>query len=513
MPNRILFLLWAFAGALAPAQGQTLEEAIHLMLSYEPELLAAHADTHSAAADINVVRGDLLPQVSLNGSGGSVERQRTIDGLSRGDGETLFARTIGISLRQLVFDGGNALYATRSAEHALAVQSYMERSMIEARVVDLSEVYFEVLRTAERIREAEANVATHERIRQQVSQRSGVGGTRTDTNLADSRLLEAKNTFVTEQIARQTAIDRFERLTGHKVDSLVLPRVPVVPPEMTAVDLSGNWNYLSAQSALRAVEDKRKAADRSGLPKVFLDAGLSRGEDLGGIEGVDDEARALLMVQWNLMNGGSRDALQKREGWQVVRAHELVRAADLERRYRLIMLWREREADRDTAASLQTQVDFLKQVANDYESQFAVGKRDLLDILDAWNRHYMTKVRLIDSSYNLVTGACRIQGVQGKLVEFYLGRDGWNELLAKQGKSAIPHPHHPNEEGVEPLAAELDPPQSGVEAPTAAKKGFFAKMMPDKHTDSSPAEPPAGLLPVKGQPVSTTRPIAPKNLR
>ena len=283
MPRCFVVLFCLLAALPVVAKGQTLEEAIHLMLAYEPELLAAHADTHSAAADVGVPRGEVLPQVVMSGSGGSVDRQRTVDGLARGTGQTLLARNIGVSLRQLVFDGGTALHQTRSAEHALAVQNYLEKSMIEARVVDLSEVYFEILRTGERVHEAELNAATHARIRDQVQQRSGVGGTRTDTSLADSRLIEARNLVITEQIAQQVALDRFLRLTGKTFSSPAHPRVPAVPAQREAVDLASNWNYLSAQAALLASEDKKKAIDRSKLPKVFLDAGISQGQDLGGI--------------------------------------------------------------------------------------------------------------------------------------------------------------------------------------------------------------------------------------
>jgi len=61
---RFLILSSLAALALQPIGAQSLEEAVRLMLQYEPELLAAHADTHSAASDIGVARGGLLPRSS-----------------------------------------------------------------------------------------------------------------------------------------------------------------------------------------------------------------------------------------------------------------------------------------------------------------------------------------------------------------------------------------------------------------------------------------------------------------
>jgi len=509
--------------ALQPIGAQSLEESVRLMLQYEPELLAAHADTHSAASDIGVIRGGLLPQVKMQGMGGGVNRDRSVDGLAQGKGETIFAQSIGISLRQLLYDGGTALYETRSAKHALAVQNYMEKAMIEARVVDLAEVYLEVLRTGLRLTEAQKNIATHQRIREQVNQRASAGGTRTDTSLVDSRLLQAKDALVTEELARRVALDRFERLIGRPLATIDFPRIPKMPPTREEIDLSRNWSYLSAQSALKATEDKKEAVDRSSTPKLFLDAGLNQGRDLGGIEGVDDEARALITLQWDLLNGGARDAAQKREGWQVIRAHELVRAADLERQYRLTLLWRERESDLAYLTSLRAQVDFLEQVANDFESQFGVGKRDLLDILDSWNRHYAGKNRLIDSDFNLKTGAYRILGVQGRLVEFLLGPEGWDQLVPPDGKAvmgefvpvaSIPHPHHPE-------ATEISSTHSMKEAPhekpdytgETADKGLLRKTPDKAHNDESPVEPKRNPFQRSGTPVATKRPATAKHLR
>jgi len=120
--------------------------------------------------------------------------------------ETIFAQSIGVSLRQLLDDGGTALYQTRSAKHALAVQNYMEKAMIEARVVDLAEVYLEVLRTGTPSHRSPARSSPLTNgIREQADRCASAGGTRTDTSLADSRLLQAKDALVTEELARRGA--------------------------------------------------------------------------------------------------------------------------------------------------------------------------------------------------------------------------------------------------------------------------------------------------------------------
>jgi len=509
---------------LAPSllSAQTLEESIRAMLTFEPELLAAHADTHSAEEDQRIVRGDRLPQVRLSASTGGVQRDRTLDGLVRGAGQTLFTRDIGVSLTQLLFDGGSAALSASAAAHAHDMQTYLERAMIEARVVDLAEVYQEVLRTGLQIGEARRNVEVHERIRERVHQRAGVGGTKADTSLVDSRLVAARDGLIAQELAQQRALDRFLRLTGMTPGGLTSPPSPAPPASLGAIDLSRNWNFLSAEAALAATEDKLKSVERSYFPKVFLDAGMRQGRDVLGVQGTDDEMRALITMQWDLVTGGSRGATTRREGWQTIRAHELVRAADLERYYRVTLLWREREGDLRAVASLGQQADFLNVVAEDYEEQFLVGKHDLLDILDVRNRHYDARSRLVDAEYNLKTGTYRILGVQGRLVEFLLGEASWGTLSPTSGQplawtraveDLVPHPHHPEDEGTESHHTMEEPPHEDwdLQAPTKEPwtlVGAFKdrQAAAEAEKEESPREPVRGILRGAGAPVTTRRP-------
>jgi adhesin transport system outer membrane protein len=518
VPRFFLTLLLIAAPRLS---AQPLEEAVRAMLAFEPELLAAHADTHSAEEDVRVVRGDRLPQVRLSSTAGAVNRDRTLDGLVRGAGQTLFTRDIGISLTQLLFDGGSAALSSSSAAHAHDMQTYLERGMIEARVVDLAEVYQEILRTGVQIEEARRNIEVHERIRAKVHDRAGVGGTKADTTLVDSRLVAARDALIAQELAQRRAVDRFLRLTGTPPDNLVTPRLPAIPSSLADVNLDRNWSFLSAEAALLATEDKLKAAERANFPKLFLDAGVREGRDVLGVEGTDDEMRALITMQWDLVTGGSRAATTRREGWQAIRAHELLRAADLERNYRLTLLWREREGDLRAVASLGQQADFLAVVAEDYEDQFLVGKHDLLDILDVRNRHYEVRSRFVDAEFNLKTGAYRILGVQGRLVEFLLGEGAWDDVApgsatpsawSRAVADLVKHPHHPGDDAVESHHTMAEHPHEEWDLETPSKEPWtLVGALKNREAEAEAEKRDSPLEPVRGwlrsaQPVTTRRP-------
>jgi adhesin transport system outer membrane protein len=104
------------------------------------------------------------------------------------------------------------------------------------------------------------------------------------------------------------------------------------------------------------------------------------------------QARAVL--RWNIWDGGINRA----------KLQEMIRRAS-ESRYRLHNIQRQAEEDvRIAWSTMQSQGNVLEvlnrqsQVSDDlllsYRSQFNVGRRSLLDVLDAQNTRYNTQVRL-----------------------------------------------------------------------------------------------------------------------
>ncbi|MDF1853256.1 MAG: TolC family protein [Verrucomicrobiales bacterium] len=334
------FAILLILGNIPNVQAQTLKEAVCLMLEFEPELNAAEYDTLSSREDQRVARSGLFPRLTLNGSAGVSDRDRTTDGLFE-TGETLFQRRAGLTLRQLLYDGGTTRNQARSSRNAFLAQQHLEKSMIETRVVDLAEVYLEVLRTRRQIELAELNVQNHETMCDMLQERVRAGGSRSDLALVQGRLGLATNTLATAKLGYRLAKGRFERLTGTLPQDLSYPPIPYVPPTIDEIDLSGNHDYLASVEALEAAEFRAKSADGLNRPRLYLDGGYAVGEDVNGIRGADNEARALVVASWDIFSGGYNDALKEREHFQVGKYEELKETADLQRYYNLDVLWQE----------------------------------------------------------------------------------------------------------------------------------------------------------------------------
>lgn len=482
------------AGFLFPGPGaaQTLEHAVRLMLYNEPEIQAANFDRLSAYEDWKITRGDLRPQIGLKGSAGYLQRDRTTDGLVTSTGDGLFSRQIGLSIQQLLYDGGLARQQTLSAKKGYEAQELVERSMLEARVVDLAEVYLEVLRSQEQVKEAQAQVNRHQDMRDMLKARAAAeNGNRADLALVDGRLSLAVNAMESQQLAYENALIRFVRLTGQPASGIRYPTLPGLPAQKSDLDLSKNWDFLASTAVLEAAEHKAESTKGTRGPKIYLDAGGSVGEDVLGIEGQDNEARAMITMSWDLYKGGANEALRQREHWQMRKAQELVRAARQESDYRASLLWKERQGSQASVKSLGTYVQRLEGVLADYEEQFKVGRQDLLNILDVQGELYSARTKLLDARYNVDTAAYRILGVSGILTARLISEDEVAAYLQRNpDKDEVPSNLRP----VEGL------PVSQISAaarPMAemSREEFLESRQPDTSANGKPSKKPFNLNP------------------
>jgi adhesin transport system outer membrane protein len=285
--------------------------------------------------------------------------------------------------------------------------------MIEQRVVDLVEVYMELIRVDLQMKAAREHVADHIAFRAKLIRREQEGGVRSDTFLIDGRLSLAENTLATINLDRDNAIARYTRLTGKAPGNLTKPGIPALK-DFEKIDLANNWDYLAACATLKSFEAALAAVQKNYGPNVFLDAGATEGDD-------NSELHALVGISLDLYKGGERKASECREYWQTVKARELLRAADENRRHRATDLLNEKQASASSVVSLDKYLDRLSSVASDYERQFNLGKRELLNLLDIRNEKYQAKSRLIDARFNDDMSNFRILGTQGKLVYHLIG--------------------------------------------------------------------------------------------
>ncbi|GGD73734.1 TolC family protein [Croceicoccus mobilis] len=243
-----------------------------------------------------------------------------------------------------------------------------------------------------------------------------------DSQQAEERLQAA---LVREAEAMQTMQDakvRLQSLAGIPVDAVVLPpdlAMFIPGSEAEAVGLARTKNPLvrEAQADVDAANSMADSAKGDLYPTIGVEAYARAGDDIDGFQGETTDLLARAYVRWQLFDSGINAA----------KYQEMVRRSS---EARFAMHARQREAEEDVRTAwnaLQTQGRIVSELGkqstvtngliDSYQSQFNVGRRSLLDVLDAQNTRYNVQVRLESARFSQIFSQYQVLAATNRFLE------------------------------------------------------------------------------------------------
>ena len=384
----------------------SMKDAVAIAVNSNPEIGQAQYNKEAIQFERKQAQGLYAPRVDLEASAGI----RQLNNPSR--------RSLGIEHDELYPAGGELRaewtlidFGRRKGElhrQAARVDGASLRVLERSQFVGLqvSREYLNVLLQQRIVAASKDNVAFHEALVKDLSTGVEQGSISiADQQQAQERLQDSRVRLVEAEQDLTAAKIALRRLTGLDMDFVVEP--PTLSEAMPgtaaeAIGLARTQNPLVREAeadvdAAHALADSVKADQ---LPKIGVDLVGRAGHDIDAVNHGTRDVQARVFLRWNLFDGGIN-----RANYQ-----EMVRRAS-EARYRLYDTVRRAEEDTSLAwTQLQTQskvtgeLEVQSRVSDDlllsYRSQFNVGRRSLLDVLDAQNSRYNTQVRLETARYS-----------------------------------------------------------------------------------------------------------------
>jgi adhesin transport system outer membrane protein len=419
-----LFVLVPLALAVSlAAQGQSINEAMQSALEVHPEIQAGINARLSVEEQMKAAKGGYLPQIDLLAGYG---REGTDSPGTRGtthNTETLDRGDSSLRLQQMLFDG----FATRSEvgrqRATVNARAYELLGTSERTALTVAQVYLDVLTRQELVRLAESNLASHERIYDQITLRSQSAVGRTaDLDQAEARLAQARNNLITEQTNLADAQVNYFSVVGRDASELIQPpglagQLPESLASARQEMLTNNPFLSSAEADVQATEQQYEAAKSSFYPRV--DAELSRGMDnnIDGVSGHSNEWRAMLNMRYNLFAGGSNKADLQSKAYQTNQAMDIRNNALRVLNEDLSLAWNALENARQQLPIAQQYVDYSRRVRESYQKQFSLGDRTLLDLLDSENELFTASRRLEEVRFTDLFTQYRIKATMGTLLK------------------------------------------------------------------------------------------------
>jgi len=407
----------------SPALGVELRDAVQSALTTNPEI--RQAVSNRAATEEERVQGQGLyyPRVSVEGSAGVRSlRNPTRRSIGIAD-QTLWPIEGDLIVDQLVYDSGGreAEIRRQAARTDAAAARVEERSEFIA--LNVSRTYIDYLLQQRLVAIAQDNVTFHERLVGDLREGVAKGSISiADQQQAEERLQAARTRVTQAREDLDTAAITFRTLTGIPVDSVSMPPdlsqcMPASLQEAEALARQNNPRVHEAMADLATAREEIRAARADLGPRLNLEGRARAGHDIDGFAGRTTDLQALAVLRWTLYNGGTKEANVREQQRRADEVHgrlfERTRSAEEDVR----TAWSRLQNQTALSNELEAQSRITDDVLLSYREQFNIGRRSLLDVLDAQNTRYNVQAQTQTAQLAKLYAQYRVLAAENRLVE------------------------------------------------------------------------------------------------
>lgn len=413
-----LFALQAFSFSYAENGGLTLQEAIRIGLENNPDYNQTIHEEKASNERVNQARSIYLPSLNLQASGGYSNVDTPLL-----EGETAERQSVALTMTQRLFDGFESTNLINRQEALNASSKKQVDSIKESLGVEIAFNYINILRFRDFMEKVNENVDVHYEIYEKIKRNVDAGAlTKADLYQVDARLSRAKSTR--ENIRRDLieAEATFKRLTGFAIhEKLSDPELDssILTSDLETFIADAMQNNPSIESLIAerdAAQYSMEASEGKYFPTVDLQLQRSQGKNLNGVEGSEKRDAALVSMSWDLYTGGSDTAEMRERTYQYYQARDRVEAALRVLENDIRTTWATRVSSSYRAEELYKQINANEKVVQAYQDQFRLSRRTLIDVLDAQNELFVSKINYVDALYSTLFSSLRLLQFRGSLI-------------------------------------------------------------------------------------------------
>jgi len=406
----------------SPAFAVDLREAVQAALNTNPEIRQAVHNKLATKEERKQAEGLWYPRISVEGSAGV----RNLRNPTRRDlgiaGDTLHPVEGFIVADQLLWNSNGRVHEIkRQASRTDAAASRIEERS-EFIALNTSRAYIDYLLQQRLVAIAQDNATFHERLAGDLREGVARGSISVaDQQQAEERLQAARTRITEAREDLDTAAIQFQTLTGVPIDTVSMPPdvsqcMPTSLEDAEALARGNNPRVAEAIADLNTAREEVRAAKADIGPKFYLEGRARAGHDIDGFAGRTTDLQANAVLRWTLYNGGIKEANVREQQNRADEVHG-----------RLFQVTRQAEEDTRTAWSrlvnqqalvgeLETQSKISDDVLLSYREQFNIGRRSLLDVLDAQNSRYNVQQQTETARLAKLYAQYRVLAAANKLI-------------------------------------------------------------------------------------------------
>ncbi len=406
-------LMGGFQNSYAMELIPTIEDAI----IHNPEYRQQVKVYQGAQADLDGAEGDWYPKIDIAAGIGheELERENTSTDLTR--------KEASISLTENLFKGFKTENEIKRYQARKDAAIYSAEAAANQIALDMSEAYINLLKEQELLRLEEQNRKTHQRILDQIMQRSEAGiGNQVEVDQAKARLALASSNTMAAQNNYQDALARFQRILGRMPDNdLIKPEFDFAFPktleEATKIAMLNHPTLRSANADIAEAQAQNKTAKSPFYPQLDLEITQTFDDNINGIEGKNHDFQAMLRMRYNLYNGGKDSAHLESTAAAVQQAAEIRNNSRRQTIENLRYAWNARNYVNSQLGYIKDHIKLTYETLEGYRKQFSLGRRSLLDLLNTEDEYNSALRTLVESEAEYAIAELRILNGMGTLLD------------------------------------------------------------------------------------------------
>jgi adhesin transport system outer membrane protein len=413
----------AYVAGEARPRAFSINDAISLAVLTNPGVGEAAANRRAIESTLRQAQGFLLPQVRLDSGIGPEKFTQAGGRAPAGNGTWFDGKEVSVVVRQILFDGFASIHEIwrQSARVNAAAFRVLERTELIA--LDAAESYIDVVRFLRLVALANQNIANHEELFSNVQSRfSGGRAGEGDLQQALERVEAAKATREEFRRGLDDARSKFRKIIGFEAINLRFPAplrgLPRSKDDALAVALRSNPTLLAAESDKQAAREAFRVTDGAFVPNVLLEGRASRGYDTNSFIGRRDDVSGKIVMSWDIFRGG-QDAWRRVEMAERY-TEETMRHARLQRDAleAIDKAWAARTITADRIAALKRQLVAERKTIAIYREEYEIGRRSLIDLLNAENQYFGSAVSLTSARGVIVFADYQLLAAMGFLLNY-----------------------------------------------------------------------------------------------
>jgi adhesin transport system outer membrane protein len=326
-------------------------------------------------------------------------------------------------VRQILFNGFASIHEIWRQSARVNAAAFRVRERSELIALDAAESYVDVVRFLRLVELANENVANHEELYANVKSRFSGGRTgEGDLQQALERVEAAKAARDEFRHSLDDARSKYRKVVGLEATNLrfpgPLPGLPRSKDSALATALRHNPTLLAAESDKEAAKQAFHVTDGAFVPNVSFEGRASHGMDADTFIGKRDDISGKIVFSWDIFRGG-QDLWQRAEMSERY-TEETMRHARLQRDAleAIDKAWAARTITANRVAALRRQLVAQKKTIAIYRNEYEIGRRSLIDLLNAENQYSDAAVSLTSARGVIVFADYQLLAAMGALLEY-----------------------------------------------------------------------------------------------